>query len=363
MSTAGGDLDVSIEHRFDGGIALRLNIRTPLAGVTAVFGPSGSGKSTLLDAIAGLRPELDSVRVRVGEESWQDDGHSLAPWERAVAYVSQAPALFPHLSVDGNLDFALRRARGSGPTKRDVVELLDIGELLHRRPDTLSGGEQQRVALARALLRHARLLLLDEPFSGLDRRAAATNLSRLLQGQRELHLPMVFVSHQLEEVQAIADRVLLIEEGEIRNQGELLDLAGRLDTTLAAGESAAAILTVEPEAVDSDYGLMALKLDGHQIWVPAVAGARPRRLRVPARDVSVCRERPRDTSILNILPVELAELRDVGPAHSLLRLKLREQFLLARITRRSRDELALKAGDRLFAQVKSTALLSEGEKP
>ncbi|MEE4279510.1 MAG: molybdenum ABC transporter ATP-binding protein [Halieaceae bacterium] len=357
MSTSDAELEVALRHCYDDGLALDLAFRVPLAGVTAVFGPSGSGKTTLLDCIAGLRPELEHARVRVGADRWQGEDGAWPPWQRAVAYVSQTPALFPHLSVDGNLDFARRRARAGGPAKDEIVDLLDLGALLPRRPDTLSGGEAQRVALARALLRNAQLLLLDEPFAGLDGLAAALSLERVAAVQRELQLPMLFVSHRLEEVQAIADRLLLLERGQVSGSGDLLELAGRLDTTLAHDEAAAAILRVTVVDEDPGYGLLALELDGHALWVPASGLRRPRRLRIPARDVSVCRERPRDTSILNVLPVELVEQRDAGPAHCLLRLKLREQHLLARITRRSREELALKAGERIFAQVKSTALL------
>jgi molybdate transport system ATP-binding protein len=363
MTHAAACLDVRLQHRYADGADLDLELRLPLAGTTALFGPSGSGKTTLLDAIAGLRPDLDALHVHLGGEPWQDGSVCLPPWQRPLAYVFQAPSLFPHLSVADNLAFAEARAFPGGPTRDAVIDLLGLAPLLARLPEGLSGGEQQRVAIGRALLRHPRLLLLDEPLASLDGAAAADCLAALDAVQRELSLPMLFVSHRLEEVQALADRCLLIDGGRITHQGALVDLAARLDTRLADDEAAAAILSVDKVEHDAAYGLSALNVDGHRLWVAAGPGARPRRLRVAARDVSVCRERPPDTSILNLLPATLEDARDAGPAHCLLRLRLRDQHLLARITRRSRDELALRVGDRLIAQVKSSALLRDEEHP
>ena len=212
------------------------------------------------------------------------------------------------------------------------------------------------MAIARALLRNPRLLLLDEPLANLDRPAAAEILRYLGLLSRETDLPMIYVSHQIEEVCAIADHLVLLEAGAIRAQGPLLDMAGRVDTHLAEDEAAAAILRVEAGACDARYRLMELRVEGQSLWVNA-ASAPPRRLRIPARDVSVCRERARGSSILNILETRIVAMREVSPAHCVLRLNLGEQHLLARITCRSRDELALQVGERLFAQIKSTALL------
>jgi len=356
---AAPSLDLRLAHRYAGGAEIDVDLSLPLDGTTALFGPSGSGKTTLLDAVAGLRPELDTLRVYLAGEPWQDGSVCLPPWQRPLAYVFQTAALFPHLDVAANLTFAGARAFPGGPTRDAVVELLGLGPLLARLPEQLSGGEQQRVAIARALLRNPRLLLLDEPLASLDGAAAADCLVALAAVQRDLALPMLFVSHRLEEVQTIADRLLLIDAGRITHEGALVDLAARLDTCLAEDEAAAAILSVDDVAHDEAYGLSALGVDGHRLWVAAEPAARPRRLRVAARDVSVCRETPRDTSILNLLPATLEDARDAGPAHCLLRLRLRDQHLLARITRRSRDELALRVGDRLIAQVKSSALLRD----
>ena len=135
-----GVLRVHLQHAYPEGPLLDVDLELALSGVTALFGPSGAGKSTVLDCIAGLRRELTGGRVSINGECWQDEGNWLPPWERELAYVSQDPSLFPHLSVRGNLDFALRRARSGGPTQEQVRELLDLGALLDRETATLSGG-------------------------------------------------------------------------------------------------------------------------------------------------------------------------------------------------------------------------------
>ena len=349
-------LKLRVAQRTASGFYLDIDTEFPLRGVTALLGASGSGKTSVLDCIAGLRQDLRDVDLRCGPVVWQDRRRHTPPWQRRVGYVFQDARLFPHLSVAGNLSYAEARAGQSGVARAQVLRWLDLAALLERSPATLSAGQQQRVAIARALLRNPRLLLLDEPLANLDRPAAAEILCYLGLLSRETDLPMIYVSHQTEEVCAIADHLVLLEAGAIRAQGPLLDMAGRVDTHLAEDEAAAAILRVEAGAYDARYRLMELRVEGQSLWV-STASAPPRRLRIPARDVSVCRERARGSSILNILEARIVAMREVSPAHCVLRLSLGEQHLLARITCRSRDELALQVGERLFAQIKSTALL------
>lgn len=354
------ELALQIDHQVDADFRIQVDTKIPLTGVSALFGPSGSGKTTLLDCIAGLRPDITHARIVFADERWDDTGHHLPTWQRSLAYVFQDARLFPHLAVAGNLAFAEAHAASGGFARDQVAEWLDIEPLMSRTPESLSAGQQQRVAIARALLRNPRLLLLDEPLANLDRPAALQCLSCLTRISRESALPMIYVSHQIEEVSAIADNLLLINNGSIAGQGRMLELAGQLDTTLAEDEAAACLLAVEVVGKDDSFDLTELSVDGQSLWV---AGDSPvgtqRRLRVPARDVSVCLEQPRGSSILNILPVTLVEIRQLSSAHCLLRLRLREQHLLARITRRSQQELNLKCGDTLFAQIKSTALLGD----
>lgn len=341
---------------------LQLDCELPARGITAVYGPSGSGKSTLLDCIAGLRqPGADAV-IRFGSKTWQAGTHFTAPWDRRVGYVFQDARLFPHLNVQQNLDYALTRRPTAGEISPDkVIAWLELEDLLASSPAALSAGQKQRVAIGRALLGAPRLLLLDEPLANLDHAASQQCLACLQRLADALDLPMLYVSHDIEEVSQLADYLVLLEQGQLVDQGSMLQLCSRLDTRLSHEEQAAAIVEASIARHDEYYGLTELSLAGQSLYVshlPQKPG-QPRRVRIPARDVSVCRQRPLDSSILNILAVTLTELEDSGEARILLRLSLGSQHLLARITRKSAVELQLQVGDQLFAQVKSAALLME----
>jgi molybdate transport system ATP-binding protein len=356
------DLALQLSCRGEDGFHLQLERRLPNSGVTAIFGPSGSGKSTLLDCIAGLRdPEPGSV-IRFRDTTWLGDGRHLPPWRRPVAYVFQDARLFPHLDVAGNLAFARRRASGKALADYDdLVQWLGLAPLLARRPDTLSAGQRQRVAIGRALLYNPALLLLDEPLANLDHRASAECMALLQMLARRLQLPMLYVSHDIEEVSNLADHILLLDHGRCVDQGSMLELSSRLDSRLSHHEQAAAILVGEVNEPDDGFGLTGIRVEGETLYVNRLdrpEGA-SRRLRIPARDVSICRHRPGDSSILNILPVTIEEIEDCEGARLLLRLALGRQHLLARITRKSAQRLGLSTGDAVFAQIKSVALLNE----
>lgn len=344
------------------GFRLQLDCELPDRGVTAVYGPSGSGKSTLLDCIAGLRKPMPGSRIQFREERWQEAEQFTPPWRRAIGYVFQDARLFPHLSVQGNLEYAMaRRARAGDITLDKVARWLELKPLLEQSPETLSAGQKQRVAIARALLSGPQLLLLDEPLANLDHAASQQCLGYLQRLGEELALPMVYVSHDIEEVSQLADHLLLLEQGRREDQGSLLTLCTRLDSRLSHEEQAAAIAIGTVREHDREYGLTRLDIEGQSLFVsllPQPPG-QLRRVRIPARDVSVCREHPKHSSILNILPVTLCEIESGTSPRVLLRLALGSQYLLARVTRKSVAELALQVGDHLFAQIKSAALLME----
>lgn len=362
-------LGVRIEHRTET-FHLQIDTSITLSGVTALFGPSGSGKTSVLDCIAGLRPGISDANIRFDAQSWQAPDSFLPAWKRRVGYVFQDARLFPQLNVRDNIGFGTRYGSARGDMQAgsyslaQLAQWLDIETLLDQAATALSAGQQQRVAIARALASNPRLLLLDEPVANLDRSAARKCLACLRQIGRESGMPMIYVSHQLEEVAAIADQLVLMQQGRVVRSGPLLELAGRLDNPLAEEESAAAILRVELGDHDTRYGLTRATAGDAGLWLSArgVPGSH-HRLRIPARDVSVCLQPPAGSSILNILPVTLLEQRAIADAHCLLRLRLGDQHLLARISRRSRDELDLKIGDSLYAQIKSTALLSDELSP
>lgn len=356
-------LDLHINYLGEQGFRLQLKCKLPDNGITAIYGPSGSGKSTLLDCIAGLRQPGDDSSIQFQSDTWHDRTHNTPTWQRRIGYVFQDARLFPHLSVQQNLDYALARRRPEpDPISLDkVITWLELADLLTRAPDTLSAGQKQRVAIARTLLSAPRLLLLDEPLANLDHAASQQCLGYLQRLQEELNLPMLYVSHDIEEVTQLADHLALLDQGKLVDQGSLLDLCSRLDTRLSHEEQAAAITIGTITQHDEAYGITELDLEGQTLFVGHLpqAPGQQRRIRIPARDVSVCRERPSDSSILNILPVTLSEIENSGDTRILLRLALGSQFLLARITRKSAAELQLQVGDHLFAQIKSAALLME----
>lgn len=350
----------------EGGFRLAIACEVPAEGVTAVHGPSGSGKSTLLDCVSGLRtPEPGSV-IRLGDTVWQNQDHNTPPWKRGIAYVFQDARLFPHLNVLQNLRYGMQRQTTRDAGKLDtIVQMLQLPELLSQDTDRLSAGQKQRVAIGRALLSNPQLMLLDEPLANLDQAARQHCLQCLQQLGKELKLPMLYVSHDIEEVSQIADHLVLLDQGQITNQGSILDLCSRLDTRLSHEEQAAAIVSATISGHDEQYGLTRMDVAGQTLLVnhlPQAAG-QVRRVRIPARDVSICRQRPNDSSILNILPVTISEIEHSDAPRLLLRLSLGPQYLLARITRKSATELGLRVGDNVFAQIKSAALLMETADP
>ncbi len=340
---------------------LSLNCGIPLNGICAIYGPSGSGKTTLLESIAGLRSLDETSHIRFGNIDWHNAGYSVPVWQRRIGFVFQDARLFPHLSVVQNLLFGAHRT-GRGELNPDqVIDWLGLEDLLHRGPNELSAGQKQRVAIGRAVLSEPQLMLLDEPLANLDTAARTDCLQAIRSVQEKLATPMLYVSHDIEEICQLAEHVVVLEQGAVREQGPLIELFGRLDTGVAHEEHAAAVAQGQISKHDEAYGLTAIDVDGHTLWVNHLVSrvGESRRIRIPARDVSVCRERPAGTSILNILPVELVEIEHTSSARVLLRLRLGQQYLLARITRKSAIELQLQTGEQLFAQIKSAALLSD----
>jgi len=337
---------------------LDVALALPGEGVSAIFGPSGCGKTTVLRALAGL--ETAAGRVMVNGETWQDGQRFVPTHARPLGYVIQDAVLFPHLSVRANIAYGARRIAGSAIDPAPLIELLGIGALMDRRPATLSGGERQRVAIARALAAGPRLLLMDEPLAALDARRKAEILPYLERLHRELQLPVVYVTHSMDEVARLADHLVLMDTGRVLAAGPLGELLARADLPIHRAEDAGVVVDATVAEHDTRYGLMRIAFDGGSLWVGAAAGAglgERVRARVLARDVSVTRQAPGETSIQNVLPAVLQALH-ADPHTALLSLAVGRQVLLARITRRSLDGLGLAPGDALYAQVKGVALMS-----
>jgi molybdate transport system ATP-binding protein len=360
-------------HLPRGAFTLDVALALPGHGVTALFGPSGCGKTTLLRALAGL--ERGSGRIAVGEDIWQDDasGRFMPTHERPIGYVIQDAALFPHLDVQANLHYGRKRS-GAEPSRLApgaldaVIELLGIGDLQGRRPATLSGGERQRVAIARALATAPRLLLMDEPLAALDAGRKAEILPYLERLHRELALPIVYVTHAMDEVARLADHLVLMRSGRVEAAGPLARLMARTDLALSQQDDAGVVIEAQVAEHDPQHGMTRIGANGAggaSLWVreAAVAVGAAVRARELARDVSVTRQPPGQTSILNVLPVVLDSVQ-AERCTALLRLRVSEErggewLLLARITSRSFDALDLQPGEQLHAQIKGVALMQE----
>ena len=345
------------------GFQLDVELTLPGRGISALFGPSGSGKTSCLRSLAGLEHKT-AGRVEVNGECWQDSasGRFVPPHRRPIGYVFQDANLFAHLSVKGNLEYGMKRvAQGRRRVVwAQAIELLGIGHLLERSPDRLSGGERQRAAIARALLTSPELLLLDEPLAALDFKRKQEILPYLERLHGELDIPVIYVSHAADEVARLADYLVLLDEGRVVAQGLLQETLARLDLPTAFGEDAGVVIDSVIAGHDPSYHLTRLAFPGGEVLVARrdEAIGRPLRFRVHARDVSLALEKAEGTSISNLLPacVEQVVAADT-PAHVLVRLNAQGTPLLARITRRSADQLAVQPGTALWAQIKAVALL------
>lgn len=341
--------------------SLDVDLEVPMRGITGIFGESGSGKTTVLRCVAGLeRPSLG--KLVVDGEVWQDQtaNVSLAIHERRIAYVFQEPRLFWHLNVRRNLEYGLRRtrARQNGFEFDQIVDLLGLGKLLHRAPGELSGGEAQRVAIARALLRAPRLMLMDEPLAALDRTRKEEILPFLDRLHTELSVPILYVSHNIEEVCRLCDHLVVMEGGRVLAAGEIQSVLVRLDLPLLAGEDAGSVIRCTVKGYDAEYELTRVGFSGGMFLVPGRFGepGAELRLRIRASDVSLCRDRPRHSTILNIIPAIVEQIQPLQGPLVMVRLVVGSDRLTARITRRSCDELDLKKGDQVLAQIKAVAI-------
>ena len=340
---------------------LDMDVMIPGRGITAVFGRSGSGKTTLLRCIAGLE-KAERGELIVNGETWQDATRFVPTHRRSLGYVFQESSLFPHLTAKQNLDYAVKRARSTaaaGMVDR-IVDIMGIQAMLQRRPAQLSGGERQRVAIARALLMQPRLLLMDEPLASLDVARKQEILPYLTRLHASFEIPILYVSHALEEVARLADHVLLLEQGRLAARGNPTEVFSRLDLPMPLGEDRGVILEGEIIEQRERWHLACFAFSGGRLWVrdDGEQPGQPVRVRVMAGDVSLALSRHEDTSILNRLPVTISQIAaSPDPSVALVRLEAGADHLLARITHRSRELLALEPGKRVWAQIKSAAIV------
>jgi molybdate transport system ATP-binding protein len=357
-------IEIDVEKRL-GDFRLEARFTAPATGITALFGRSGAGKTTLVNLLAGLeRPDRGRIAVD-GEVLFSaEDGVDVPTERRRLGYVFQEGRLFPHYSVRGNLTYGRRRgARGAAVSVEAVVALLGLEALLDRRPGDLSGGEKQRVAIGRALLAEPRLLLMDEPLASLDTPRKAEIMPFIERLRDELHIPIIYVSHAMDEIVRLADTLVLLSEGRVAAVGPVEELTSRLDLRPLTGRhEAGAVIRATVAGHDVTYGLSELAFPGGRLRVSHVALplGTPVRARIRARDVALATTRPTGISFRNIFPGRIAEIAaerapivdiklDIGTA-------AQPVALWARVTARAVQELSLVPGREVFALVKTVAL-------
>ena len=345
-------VEVSLRHDFES-FSLDCEFRIARPGITALFGPSGAGKTSIVNAIAGLlKPRQGRVAVD-GRVLLDTDKRICVPApERRIGTVFQDARLFPHMSVEANLRFGWRRAdmRAGEDEIAHVIALLGLEHLRARGPSRLSGGEKSRVAFGRALLSSPTLLLLDEPLAALDGARKAEIFPYLERLRDEARVPMLYVSHSLDEVTRLADQMILLNDGRVTAHGSVFDLT--------AETSFGAVMDAKISPRSAGVGLTVLALDGCELIVPKLnrpVDARVR-VRIRAEDVMLALEEPRAISANNVLPARVLAVRAMGDTHADIELRCGGAKLLARITRASTARLGLAPGIHLFAIVKSVTV-------
>jgi molybdate transport system ATP-binding protein len=354
------ELSLTLTRGGEAAFELSVDLALPSSGTTVIFGPSGGGKTTILRAIAGLEPDVKG-RIRINQQTWQAPDIFVPAHQRRVGFVFQHSALLPHLSVEQNLRYGWQRVGGTAAEFAQCVEQLDLAPLLQRAIGQLSGGERQRVALGRALLTRPDILLLDEPLAALDAARRSEILGVLERLKQTTTIPFLYVTHAVDEMSRLADYLVLMKGGRVRQSGPALEVMNHPDAPLALRDDAGVVVQAMVQQRDA-HGLLTLQSPMGTLYAHGPAHALDDRLRVRihARDVSLALSHHSDTSMLNILPVTVLALRDGAGGQALIELSTGnqpEQRLLAKISYASVARLNIEPGLALWAQIKAVALL------
>ena len=366
-------LNVQFKHSFDD-FELDVSFKSG-PGITALFGASGAGKSTVVNALAGLfRPHFGKARLGADVFIDTEEKIFLPPERRHIGYVFQDSRLFPHLTVEKNLLFGEKYsniAKGVELDSAEAIKLLNLGALLNRFPHSLSGGEKQRVAIGRALLSGPQLLLLDEPLASLDGARRREILPFLEWLRDSLQIPILYVSHNAEEVIRLADHVVIMDHGQATKSGSVDEVVDELYYVADGDGDASNLLSTEQSVRLSSFftgkvrehilydGLTRLEFNGLSLFVPKldVAVGRTIRTRIFAKDVALSLVEPQSTSVLNTLEGTIAEIDLSHPSHADIRVVLSNDFgLWSRISKRSARVLNLETGTQVWALIKTLAM-------
>lgn len=363
MDTAHGVwpmIDVRLKKSFPS-LSLDVTFQAPVDGITALFGRNGAGKSSVVSAIAGaLKP--DAGRIAIGEREFFNSasGVNLAVEQRRVGYVFQDSRLFPHLSVGANLTYGLKRYRGVPKIEATAaIELLGLDHLLARRPHTLSGGERQRVAIGRAILAQPSLLLMDEPLAALDPPRKAELLPYIELIREKLGLPVIYISHDFNEVMRLADHLVVMDRGLVARHGPLIELASDPEIGPLIGRfEAGTVLNAVISDHDAASELSALSFAGGDIRVPRIKAAigTRMRIRIRARDVALALSEPPDISVSNRLRGEISAMTHREGPFMDVTVSVGGVSIRALVTTESMKRLGLQKGLSVWVLFKAVAL-------
>jgi len=333
----------------------------PASGITILFGPSGSGKSTLLNCIAGLE-NTDVAKLAINNDYYDNTELNIRAScpQRQFGYVFQDSRLFPHMTILRNLQYGFKRVKPHLQTF-DINKLIKkflLTDLLEQFPHQLSGGQKQRVALARSILSHPRLLILDEPMSALDYAAKQALYPYLEYIHKELSLPIIYVSHDLKEVLQLGDYVLIMDNGKIIDRGDLVDLCVT-QPLLTQDEGSSFILQGVVTETDEQQCITTVQCQSHILLLSGklLEIKQPVRILVHAKDVSISLTPVNDSSILNILKTTISKINAPENGKQLIELKIGETKLVSTLSIRSVNQLNLKPGLDVYAQIKATATI------
>ena len=352
-----------IEARFNVNrkdFTLQVDLVLPGTGVTALFGQSGSGKTTTINALSGLvKPNSGFISIDGNVLFDSDKGINVATEKRGFGYVFQEGRLFPHMTVEENLLYGMKSNVAPIPSRKETVKLLGLTKFLHRKPVSLSGGERQRVAIGRALLCTPKLLLMDEPLAALDAARKQELLPYISKLKDILNIPIIYVSHQTQEIMNLADTIVLLENGRVLRQGAVDEIINNSKITPYFGENLkSSFIKCIIDNNDHDTGVTNLKFDGGSITTTILKKTvgSSLRVRIRAQDIAISIEQPQDISIANIIEVMIQTIEPSGEGFVDLSLIAKNTVFWARLTKTSVTNLKLTPGRVVYALFKSTAI-------
>ncbi|MEG9490582.1 molybdenum ABC transporter ATP-binding protein ModC [Mannheimia indoligenes] len=341
-----------------GNLDLNVNLEIPAQGITAIFGRSGAGKSSLINLIAGLATAQSGFIELNGcvlFDSQKDI--NLPPEKRNIGYVFQEHRLFPHYSVEKNLKYGYKRSDSADFLQ--IVELLGISHLLDRYPESLSGGEKQRVAIGRALLSSPDILLMDEPLSALDLPRKQELLDYLDKLATQLNIPILYVSHSLEEIVRLADQLLLLNNGKVMAFDSVVNVwHSPAFADWQPNNQRISLLELPIKEQQPSYNMLGLGLNEQRLWIhqlPRHQIGENLRVTIASKDVSISLQKPMQSSIRNVLKGDIQKIETHLDRVDVAVL-VENQTIWSTISLWSFDELSLKEGQEVYLQVKSVSL-------